>query len=47
MTKNYRQKIHRQSISIVDFIGKLITNGMIIQIPMENSVGKHKDCGSV
>jgi hypothetical protein len=20
---------------------------MIIQIPMENSVGKHKDCGSV
>jgi hypothetical protein len=44
--KNYRRKIHRQSIFVGDFVGKLITNGMIVQIPMENSVGKSKDCGS-
>jgi hypothetical protein len=45
-TKNYQRKIHRQSIFVGNFIGKLITNGMIIQIPTENSVGKSKDCGS-
>ena len=37
----------RQSISVGDFVGKLITNRMIVQIPTENSVGKSKDCGSV
>jgi hypothetical protein len=45
-TKNYQRKIHRQSISVGNFIGKLITNEMIVQIPTENSVGKSKDCGS-
>jgi len=45
-TKNYRRKIHRQSISVSDFVGKLITNGMIMQIPTENSIGKSKNCGS-
>jgi amino acid transporter len=45
-TKNYQWKIHRQSIFVGNFIGKLITNGMVIQIPTENSVGKSKDCGS-
>jgi hypothetical protein len=39
--------IHRRSIFIGDFVGKLITNEMIVQIPTENSVGKYKDCGSV
>jgi len=29
-----------------DFVDKLITNGMVAQIPMKNSVGKSKDCGS-
>ena len=32
-TKNYRRKIHQRSISVGDFIGKLITNRMIVQIP--------------
>jgi len=36
--KNYRRKIHRQSNSIGDFVGKLITNGMIVKIPMKNYV---------
>jgi len=45
-SKNYRRKIHRQSIFVGDFVGKLITNEMIVQIPMENSVSKSKDCGS-
>jgi amino acid transporter len=45
-SKNYRRKIHRQSIFVGDFVGKLITNGMIVQIPMKNSVSKSKDCGS-
>jgi len=45
-TKNYRRKIHRRSIFVGDFVGKLITNGMVVQIPTENSVGKSKDCGS-
>ena len=44
--KNYRQKIHQRSISVGDFVGKLSTNGMIVQIPTENSVGKYKDYGS-
>ena len=38
---------YRQSISIDNFIGKLITNKIIVQIQMENSVDKSKDCGSV
>jgi hypothetical protein len=38
--------IHRQSISIGDFVGKLITNGMVVQIPTANFIGKSKDCGS-
>jgi hypothetical protein len=46
-TKNYRRKSHRLSISVGDFVGKLITNGMIVQILTENSVDKFKDCGSV
>jgi hypothetical protein len=29
-----------------DFVGKLITNWMIVQIPMKNSVGKYKNYGS-
>ena len=29
-----------------NFVGKLITNGMVMQIPTKNSVGKYKDCGS-
>jgi hypothetical protein len=45
-TKIYRQKIHRLSISVGDFVGKLITNGMLVQIPTKNSVGKSKDCGN-
>jgi hypothetical protein len=32
-------------MSVGDFIGKLIINLMIIQIPMEDTVGKYKDCG--
>jgi len=46
-TKNYRRKSHRLSISVGDFVGKLITNGMIVQILTENFVDKFKDCGSV
>ena len=46
LTKNYRHKIHRRSISVDDFVGKLIINGMIVQIPMKNSVNKSKDCCS-
>jgi len=46
-TKNYRRKIHRRNISVGDIIGKLITNGLIVQIPTEKSVGKYKECGSV
>jgi hypothetical protein len=46
-TKNYRQNIYQWSVSVDDFVGKLITNGMIVQIPTENSIGKSKDCGSV
>jgi len=33
-------------MAVGDFVDKLITNGMIVQIPTENSVGKSKDCGS-
>jgi hypothetical protein len=32
-----KKKIHQRSISVDDFGGKLITNGMIVQIPMKNS----------
>jgi len=34
------------SISVGDFVGKLIINGMIVQIPTENFIDKSKDCGS-
>jgi hypothetical protein len=44
--RTYRRKIHRQSIFVGDFVGKLITNGMIVQIPTKNSVCKSKDYGS-
>ena len=43
---NYRRKIHRRSISVGDFVDKLITNRMIVQILTGNSVSKYKDCGS-
>ena len=33
-------------MSVDDFVGKLITNEMIKQIPMENSISKSKDCDS-
>jgi hypothetical protein len=42
----YRQKIHQRSIFVGDFVGKLITNEMIVQIPTKNSVDKYKDYGS-
>ena len=45
--KNYQQKIHRLNIFVYDFIGKLITNRMVVQILMENSVSKYKNSGSV
>jgi hypothetical protein len=45
-TKNYRRKIQQQSIYVSDFVGKLITNKMIVQIPTENSIDKYKDCDS-
>jgi len=35
--QNHRWKIHRWSISVDDFVGKLIINRMIVQIPIENS----------
>jgi hypothetical protein len=41
------QKITDDRFSVGDFVGKLITDGMIVQIPTENSVSKSKDCGSV
>jgi hypothetical protein len=44
---NHRWKIHRQSIFISDFVTKLITNRIIIQILMKNSVDKFKDCDSM
>jgi hypothetical protein len=46
-TKNYQRKIHRQRLFIGDFVGNFFTNGMVVQLPTENSVGKSKDCGSV
>jgi hypothetical protein len=39
-TKNYRWKIHRRSISIGDFVGKLITDGICVLRRRKNSVGK-------
>ena len=33
-------------MSVDDFVGKLITNRITVQIPTENSVGKSKDYGS-
>jgi hypothetical protein len=42
-TKNYRRKIYRRGISI----SKLITNEMIVQIPMKNFIDKYKDYDSV
>jgi hypothetical protein len=39
-SKNYRQKIHRRSISVGDFVGKLITDGICVLRWRKNSVGK-------
>ena len=38
--KNYRQKIHRQSISVGDPIGKLITDRICVLRRRKNFVGK-------
>ena len=38
--KNYRRKIHRRRISIGDFVGKLITDGICVLRRWKNSVGK-------
>jgi hypothetical protein len=32
---------------VSDFVGKLITNRIIVQISTKKSIGKCKDCGSV
>jgi len=42
--KNYQWKIHRQSISVGDFVGKLITNGICVLRRRKNSVGKNIKC---
>jgi hypothetical protein len=39
-TKNYRRKIHRRSISVGDFVGKLITDRICVLRWRKNSVGK-------
>ena len=44
--KNYRRKIHQLSIFIYDSVGKLIVNGMIVQKPTKNFVGKYKNSSS-
>jgi hypothetical protein len=46
-TKNYWRKIHRRRLSVGDFIGNFFTNGMVVQMPMKNSIDKSKDFGSV
>jgi hypothetical protein len=46
-TKNYRWKIHRQSIFVGDFVGKLITDEICILRRWKNSVGKTVKCCSV
>jgi hypothetical protein len=38
--KNYQRKIHRRSISVGDFIGKLITDGICVLHRWKNSIGK-------
>ena len=38
--KNYRRKIHRQSIFVDDSVGKLITDGICVLRRWKNSVGK-------
>jgi hypothetical protein len=38
--KNYQWKIHRRSISVGDFVGKLITDGICVLRRQKNSVGK-------
>jgi len=38
--KNYQRKIHRQSISAGDSVGKLITDGICVLRRRKNSVGK-------
>ena len=43
---NYRRKIHRRNISVSNFVGKLITNRIIVQIPMKNFINISKDCVS-
>jgi len=39
-TKNYQRKIHRQSISVGDSVGKLITDGICVLCRWKNFVGK-------
>jgi len=38
-TKNYRQEFYQWSISVYDSIGKLIADGIIVQIPIKNFIG--------
>jgi len=46
--KNYRQKIHRRSISVGDSVGKLITDGICVLHRRKNSIGKTvKSCSEV
>jgi hypothetical protein len=47
-TKNYRWNIHRQRISVSDFVGKLITDGICVLRRRKNSVGKTvKSCSDL
>ena len=46
--KNYRRKIHQQSISVGDSVGKLITDGICVLRRRKNSVGKTvKSCSDL
>jgi len=46
--KNYLWKIHRWSIYVGDFVGKLITNGICVLRWWKNYVGKTvKSCSEV
>jgi hypothetical protein len=45
-TKNYRWKIHRRSISVSNFVGTLITDGIRVLHRQKNSVDKTVKCCS-
>jgi hypothetical protein len=47
MNKKLLMKNSLWSIFVYDFVGKLIANGIIVQILTENSIGKYKNSGSV